>query len=226
MLGVDHHDRLTIGRMQNPVRGLLHGSAAVLSAAGAALLWLRAAPDATHRAALLVFAISLILLYTVSSLYHSVPWQEVWKNRMQRLDHAMIFLLVAGTYTPVAIIVLDGWLQIATLSIAWGISLIGIAQKALLPEIGNWFSITLQVFQGWLGLLLVIPLAQVLPDLAILLLAIGGLLYTTGSLFLAVKPRLWHRVFSYHEAFHVFVVAGSAVHYGMTFWYLTGAQAA
>lgn len=206
--------------MQNPVRGILHGAAAVSFAAGAVLLWVRAEPDTSRQLALLIFALSLIFLYTVSTLYHSVPWQKVWKYRMQRLDHAMIFVLVAGTYTPVALIVLDGRWKVATLAIAWGISAIGIAQKAFLPRLGNWFSITLQVFQGWMGLFLVIPLARALPDGAILLLAIGGLLYTTGSLFLAVKPRLWHRVFSYHEAFHLFVVAGSATHYVMTFWYL------
>jgi len=217
---MDPNERLTLGRMQNPVRGILHGAAAVFFAAGAVLLWLRAAPDTSHKVALLVFALSLILLYTVSSLYHSVPWREVWKHRMQRLDHAMIFVLVAGTYTPFAMIALDGNLRLWTLAVAWGITLVGIAQKAFLPQIGNWFSITLQVFQGWIGLLLVIPLARALPDLAILLMAIGGLLYTTGSLFLAVKPRLWYRVFSYHEAFHVFVVAGSAAHYGLVFWYL------
>ncbi len=222
MKNVNQSGRLTLGRMQNPVRGILNGAAAVSFVGGAVLLWLRSEPDTSRQAALLVFALSLILLYTVSSLYHSVPWQEVWKGRMQRLDHAMISLLVSGTYTPVALIVLDGWLRPVTLCVAWGLTLVGIGQKAFWPRIGNWFSITLQVFQGWIGLLLVIPLARALPDGAILLMAIGGLLYTTGSLFLAVKPRLWHRVFSYHEAFHVFVVAGSAAHYGMILRYLTG----
>ena len=223
---MDYTDRLTLGRMQNPVRGILHGAAAVLFAAGAVLLWLRADPDTSRQLALLIFALSLIFLYTVSTLYHSVPWRKVWKHRMQRLDHAMIFVLVAGTYTPFALIVLDGKWKVATLAIAWGITAIGIAQKAFFPRLGNWFSITLQVFQGWMGLFLVIPLARALPDGAILLLALGGLLYTTGSLFLAVKPRLWHRVFSYHEAFHLFVVAGSLTHYAMTFWYLAGIPAA
>ena len=223
---MEHEDRLTLGRMQNPVRGILHGLAAILSAAGAVFLWLRAAPDVSRQIPLLVFALSLVLLYTVSGLYHSVPWQQVWKRRMQRLDHAMIYVLVAGTYTAVALILLDGpWREI-TLGVVGAVTLIGIAQKAFWPDVGNWFSITLQVFTGWLALLLVIPLARQLPSPALVLMAAGGLLYTLGSLFLAVKPRLWHRVFSYHEAFHLFVVAGSATHYGLAFWYLTSFPAA
>ncbi|MHC4067120.1 MAG: PAQR family membrane homeostasis protein TrhA [Planctomycetota bacterium] len=223
---MDHENRLTLGRMQNPVRGILHGIAAALSAAGAVLLWLRAAPDPNRQIPLLVFALSLVFLYTISGLYHSVPWQQVWKGRMQRLDHAMIYVLVAGTYTPVAMILLDGQLREITLGVVWGFTLVGVLQKAFWPRVGNWFSITLQVFMGWLALLLVIPLANLLPSPAMVLMAIGGLFYTLGSLFLAVKPRLWHRVFSYHEAFHVFVVAGSATHYGMVFWYMTAFPAA
>ena len=93
-------ERLTFGKMQNPVRGFLHGAAAAASLVGTVLLWTRGAGDVSRQLALLVFGVSLLALYTVSSLYHSVPWREPWKARMQRLDHAMIYVLVAGTYTP------------------------------------------------------------------------------------------------------------------------------
>jgi len=213
--------RATLGRMQNPVRGLLHGTAALLSIVGAALLWLRCPGDLTQRAALAAFGASLVGLYTVSSLYHSVPWRPLWKQRLQRVDHAMIYLLIAGTYTPVAVIVLDGWLRWSALAAVWGITAVGTAQKIFWPRIGHGFSVPLQVLQGWLVVPLLQPLSERMSGPALSLLVAGGLLYTVGMIVYATqRPRLWPRVFSYHEVFHVFVVAGSASHWAMTFVYV------
>jgi hemolysin III len=214
-------ERLALGKMQNPIRGFLHGTAAVASVVGAVILCGRCSGDLPRQLALLVFGLSLVGLYTGSSLYHSVPWQQVWKERMQRVDHALIYILVAGTCTPIACIVLDGWLRWTALGAAWGIALVGILQKIFLPKIGDWFSITLQTTQGWLALPLFVPLAQRLPYPAVLLTALGGVLYTVGMVCLVTeRPRLWPRVFSHHEVFHVLVVAGSAAHYAMTFLYV------
>src|SRR5690349_13663032 len=129
------HDRLTLGRMQNPVRGFLHGTAAAASVVGAVALRQHSAP--AHQFALLVFTVSMVGLYTVSSLYHSVPWQAVWKKRMQRADHSMIYVLIAATYTPLTLVVLDGWLRVAVLCMAWGIALGGILQKIFLPQVSE-----------------------------------------------------------------------------------------
>ena len=219
--------RATLGRMQNPVRGLLNGAAALLSAVGAAALCARGGGDLSQQSALLTFGLSLVCLYTVSSLYHSVPWSQVWKQRFQRIDHAMIYVLIAGTYTPIAAIVLDGWLRWAALGTVWGIAAVGTAQKTFWPQLGHCFSVPLQVIQGWLAVLLLAPLSQRLPWPALLLLLLGGLLYTLGMVVYATKrPRLWPHVFSYHEVFHVFVVAGSAAHYVMTFAYVASFGAA
>jgi len=213
--------RATLGRMENPVRGLLNGAAALLSVVGAAALWARGGGDLSERSALLTFGLSLVCLYTVSGLYHSFPWGQVWKQRFQRIDHAMIYVLIAGTYTPIAAIILDGWLRGAALGTVWGIAVVGTAQKTFWPQLGHRFSVPLQVVQGWLAVLLLAPLSQRLPWPALSLLLLGGLLYTLGMVVYATKrPRLWPRVFSYHEVFHVFVVAGSATHYAMTFTYV------
>jgi hemolysin III len=216
-----HSERMTFGRMQNPIRGFLHGTAAVASVLGAIVLWWRCAGDPARQVTLLVFTVSLVALYTVSSLYHSVPWRRVWKERMQRLDHSMIYIVIAASYTPLAGVALDGWLRSAALGAAWGIALVGILQKVCVPQVGDWFSIAMQTFQGWLALPLLVPLAQRLPGAALLLTVLGGVFYFVGLVFLvSQRPRLWPRVFSYHEVFHIFVVAGSAAHYGMVFWYL------
>lgn len=214
-------DRLTLGPMQNPVRGFLHGGTALLCIVGTALLWTSSAGPPAPRVALACFGLSLIGLYTVSSLYHSVPWNAAWKQRMRRLDHSMIYVLIAGSYTPIIYILLDGWLRHAMLTAVWGITAIGVLQKLLAPRVRSGFSVALQVIQGWLALPLLEPLSERLPSGGIQLVLLGGLFYTLGAVFFVTRrPRLWPRVFSYHEAFHVFVIAGSASHYLLALGYL------
>jgi len=218
---LDTTSRATLGRMQNPIRGLLHGTSALLSVVGTAALWSRAHGDMFERGALLVFGLSLVCLFSVSSLYHAVPWSRVWKGRMQRIDHAMIYVLIAGTFTPMTLIVLDGGLRLAILALVWGIAAVGTAQKYWWPQLSDRYSLALQVAQGWLAVPLLAPIADRLGTPALSLLVLGGLLYMLGMLAYAFqRPRLWPRVFSYHEVFHVFVVAGSAVHFAMTFAYI------
>ncbi len=213
--------RATLGWMQNPVRGLLHGSSALVSVVGTVALWGRASGDLSGRGALLVFGLSLVCLFSVSSLYHSVPWGRVWKRRMQRIDHAMIYVLIASTYTPVAVIVLDDWLRVATLAAVWGIAAVGTAQKLWWPGLSDRYSVALQVAQGWLAVPLLAPLFERLGGQAVGLLVLGGLLYTLGMLaYASQRPRLWPHVFSYHEVFHILVVGGSAAHYTMVFAYI------
>jgi hemolysin III len=213
--------RLTLGKMQNPVRGFLHGTAAVFALAGTVLLVARVASWGA-RVSLLVFGLGMIGLFVTSSLYHSVPWQQRWKKRMQRVDHSMIFVLIAGSYTPIAAIVLDGPWRWGTLVGAWGITLIGIGQHILWPTERQTFSVVMTTTLGWLGIFIMVPYAQRAGVMPVVLAGIGGVLYTVGMVFLVTnRPRLWPQVFSYHEVFHVLVIAGSAVHWAMTYRYVT-----
>ena len=140
---------------------------------------------------------------------------------MQRIDHAMIYVLIAGSYTPIAAIVLDGWLRWIALGTVWGITAVGTAQKLYWPQLGHGYSVALQVAQGWLAVLLLVPLYERLGWPAVGLLVLGGFFYTLGMVaFATQRPRLWPHVFSYHEIFHVLVVGGSASHYAMTFLYV------
>ncbi len=207
--------------MTHPVRGFLHGSAAVVSAAGMALLIVRSSPDAMRILSVTIFGLSLIGLYTASALYHSVPWRAKWKQRMQRVDHSMIFLLVAGTYTPVAVNVLHGAWQTVTLSVVWGAAAIGIAQKIALPRIPAWVSIALQTTMGWFAIIPLLELVEALSNGAIALMIAGGFSYTIGLVLLATKrPQLFPGIFSHHEVFHILVVLGSLCHFLMIFWYV------
>lgn len=211
---VEAHLRARLGKMTHPIRGFLHGTAAVLSLVGGILLVVASPGGALRTLSLVAFALSLVALYTVSSLYHSIPWREHWKARMRRIDHTMIYVLIAGTFTPIAAIVLDGWMRWATLGVQWGIVAIGAVEKLARRSPSRSLSVALQTTQGWLALLLLWPLAHRLPWTALLLIGLGGLLYTVGMVFLVTgRPRLWPRVFSYHELFHILVIAASSLHF-------------
>lgn len=200
--------------MQNPVRGLLHGTAAVASLAGMVALLALNPGGVSTGVALTVYAGSLVMLYTTSSLYHSVPWSDRWKQRMRRLDHSSIFLVVAGTYTPFAVVALDGAWETASLVAVWTAGIVGIVLKFVQRQVKLGLSVTIQSVMGWAA---VIPMWQIGSRLgvsAVVLIAVGGLLYTVGMVFMLTGwPKLFPRVFSSHELFHVMVVAASAVHF-------------
>lgn len=212
--------RWTLGKMQNPIRGFLHGGAAVAAVGGTVFLgWV--APSWGIRIGAIVFGLAMVALYTTSSLYHAIPWREVWKKRMQRLDHSMILVLIAGTYTPVAIATLDGWVQWAVLGIAWGLVALGAVQHTFFPKEKQTFSMILAISMGWLGAAIAWKFAQVLGWAGSGLAVAGGLVYSVGMLLLIMnRPRLWPRVFSYHEVFHIMVVTASVIHFVMIWRYV------
>jgi hemolysin III len=206
--------RITLGKMQNPVRGFLHGTAAIASLAGLVALLALNPGGLSTGVALAVYAGSLVALYTTSSLYHSVPWSDTWKRRMQKLDHANIFLVVAGTFTPFAVVALEGAWRSASLIAVWTAAVVGIVLKLVQKHEGLGVSVTIQQIMGWSA---VIPMWQIgnrLGVSAVVLIAVGGVLYTTGMVFMLTGwPKLFPRVFSSHELFHVMVVAASTVHF-------------
>ena len=212
--------RWTLGKMQNPVRGFLHGGAAVTSVVGTIFLIMRA-PHWPARIAAVVFGLGLLGLFTTSSLYHSIPWREAGKLRMQRLDHSMIFVLIAASYTPIAVMILEGTWRWIALAVAWGIALVGILNRVFAPMDRHVFSFSLMLILGWLSVPIMFPLASRAGTTAVVLMAIGGGLYTVGMIFKVTRwPKLWPLVFSAHELFHLFVVAASAVHWTATYRYV------
>jgi hemolysin III len=206
-------ERVTLGRMQNPVRGILHGSAAVVSVVGIGFLIL-AGTGTLSRIALGSFGLALVFLFTVSALYHSVPWQAGRKRLMQRLDHSAIFTLIAGSYTAVGGIAIDGWFKWATLAVVWAVGLAGITHNVFFPRESQGLSIALLLIMGWLGVLAAKPLVEAIGGGGFTILLLGGLLYTMGTIIMVTgRPRLWPRVFSSHELFHVLVIGAASLHF-------------
>ncbi len=213
-------DRWQLGRVRNPIRALLHGVAGVAAIVGAALL-ANAASGGRHLVAGLIYSLTLVAMYTVSVLYHSVDWQERRRQFLQRLDHSMIFLLVAGTFTPFGVVVLDGLLQVVLLAVVWGIAIVGIGLKFVLPRVSTKLSVTLQHTMGWLSLVALPWIWQRLGPGAVWLLLAGGIAYSIGTVIFALRrPRLASRSFSHHELFHVFVIVGSVCHFLSVWWYV------
>jgi hemolysin III len=207
-------DRMTLGRMQNPIRGFLHGGAAVAALTGTIYLIARTWGNTAALIGSLVFGFALLVMYTVSSLYHSVPWGADWKRRLQRLDHSMIYLVVAGTFTPIALGGLDGMATWWCLGLVWAIAIVGISLKFVLHGVSTALSVTLQLVMGWTVILWLPQIWKSLGPGAIVYIAIGGMFYTVGTVvFMTKRPKLLPRSFSYHELFHVFVVLASVFHF-------------
>lgn len=205
--------RLTWGPVQNPVRGVLHGSAAIACLLLARHLWVGSTCGSSTRLAIVVFALSQVCLFTASALYHSVPWTPPWKRRLQRIDHSMIYVKIAGTMTPILWLALDDWRRPVLLGAAWAIAFAGIFQKALLPNVHERASIPVQILQAMLVLPALAPFAERFPGAPVRLLLFGAALYVIGVVaFLTERPRMWPRVFSFHELFHVLIVAASGAH--------------
>ena len=140
---------------------------------------------------------------------------------MQRLDHAMIFVLIAGTFTPIGAVILDGWVRVASLGIAWFIALSGVAHHLFIKNQRFHLSIGMMVTLGWLMFPLMFPLANRAGGAPVALIAAGGIVYTVGMVIVVTqRPRLWPRIFSSHELFHVFVVTASALHFAAILRYV------
>ena len=200
---------------QRPLlRGVSHVLAAIVATTlGAPLLLLIAdSPRAYVGGA--IFAASLILLYGTSAAYHRINWTPLFRAIISRMDHSMVLVLIAGTYTPFCLLVLGNAWGITMLSVVWGIAGVGIILNTAWPGTPRWLRVGFYVALGWVALVAAAELAARLAAAPMALLVLGGVLYTVAGLMYAIKkPDPYPRVFGYLEVFHLFVIAGSVLHY-------------
>ncbi len=173
--------------------------------------------------AMLIFISSMILLYGASTMYHSVNLTGKGLRAFRKLDHMMIFVLIAGSYTPVCLVVLGGTLGYTLLTIVWGIALVGMLIKAFWITCPKWFSSVIYIAMGWVCVFVFGQLLDTLPHSAFLWLLAGGIIYTIGGIIYALKLPLFnskHKDFGSHEIFHLFVMGGSICHFIFMYVYV------
>jgi hemolysin III len=204
----------TIAAVKPRLRGVSHEWAFFASLVlGAALIVAAKTPEATLAVA--IYAVSLSALFGTSALYHRVDWQRPDVRRwMRRLDHSMIFFLIAGTYTPFALLVLDGPLADAILAIVWAGAVAGTVIEVIWIEHPKWVAALVYIAVGWVAVVPFPALWSEMGAAGTLLVAAGGLLYTLGAIVYALqRPNPYPRVFGYHEVFHALVIAAAAAHF-------------
>lgn len=212
--------------LREPGSALTHFIAMFLSIGAAIPLLIKASESGTLcLIAMFIFIASMILLYGASATYHSVNLPAAMIKVFRKIDHAMIFVLIAGSYTPVCLLVLKPSLGYPLLAAVWSFAIVGIAVKILWIGCPKWFSSVIYIAMGWLCLFVFMPILHSIPRAAFGWLLAGGIIYTVGGILYAMKLSLFnarHKYFGSHEIFHLFVMGGSFCHYIFMYRYVIG----
>jgi len=211
-------------RLREPVNGLIHLVGALLSVVGLIVMVVAAVHYGTvwHVVAYSIFGISLVLLYSASSLYHLLPLSERGIRSLERIDHIMIFVLIAGTYTPFCLVPLRGPWGWSLFGIIWALALAGILFKIFWMHAPQWLSTTIYLLMGWVVIVAIFPLVATLPTGALIWLVLGGVIYSIGAVVFAFEwPNPFPKVLDHHAIWHLLVMAGSFCHFWAVFSYLT-----
>lgn len=199
-----------------PWSAITHGVGVVLGILGAVLLILRAVAlgGSLRIAVCAIYGASMIGLYTASTLYHCVNTSVRGRMNLRRYDHASIYLLIAGSYTPICLLGLKGTLGWTLFGVIWALAAAGIVLSVVWIMAPRWLTAGIYLFMGWMAVFAIYPLSRTLPAQGMALLLAGGLLYTAGGVLYALKwPGRNNPRFGCHEIFHVFILLGSAVHF-------------
>lgn len=203
-----------------PWSAITHGIGAVLAVPAAVLLLLRAVRvgGALRVTAFAAYALSMLALYTASTLYHCVNTSVKGRMALRRFDHASICLLIAGSYTPICLLPLRGPLGWTLFGLIWAMAAAGIVLALVWIMAPRWLTAGVYLVMGWLAVFAVSPLSRVLPPRGMALLLAGGLLYTVGGVLYALKwPGRNNPRFGCHEIFHLFILVGSVCHFLMMY---------
>ena len=211
--------------IKDPGSAITHFIGMLMAIFAAFPLLIKAAhePSRIYLISLAIYAVSLIFLYAASTTYHTFDLSERVNTILKKIDHMMIFVLIAGSYTPVCLIVLGGKLGYTLLALVWGIAAVGMLVKACWITCPKWFSSVIYIAMGWVCVLVFGPLLKTLSVPAFLWLLSGGIIYTVGGVIYALKLPLFnakHKFFGSHEVFHLFVMGGSICHFIFMYLYV------
>lgn len=202
--------------LREPVSGLMHLGGAALAAAGLVVLLILGRDNPWKELALAVYGVSLVLMFAASAAYHLIQANPPIGRFLRTLDHSAIYLLIAGTYTPVCLHFFSGFWRWGLLAIIWSMALIGIAVKLFILGAPRWITAGIYLLMGWLALLAVKPMFLTMPASALVWLLLGGLFFTVGAVVYMIKrPDFFPGVFGFHEIWHIFVILGCLSHFIM-----------
>lgn len=211
--------------IKDPGSAITHFIGMIMAIIGSIPLLIKAShePGSTPFMSMLVYAISLILLYAASTTYHTVNFTEKVNTIFKKIDHMMIFVLIAGSYTPICLLVLPQRTGQFLLAIVWGIAIVGILIKAFWVFCPKWVSSVLYIGMGWTCVLAFTQIVRALSPAAFGFLLAGGIIYTIGGVIYALKLSIFngrHKSFGSHEIFHLFVMGGSICHFILMYVFL------
>lgn len=216
----------TTKKLKEPGSAITHFIGMIMAIFAATPLLLKAGqqPDKVHITSLSIFIISMIMLYAASTIYHSFDINPRINTILKKLDHLMIFILIAGSYTPICLIVVRGTLGLKLLALIWSLAILGIIVKLLWINCPKWFSSTIYIAMGWTCVLCFTPIINHLTTTGFLWLLAGGIIYTLGGIIYALKLPLFdkkHKNFGLHEIFHLFVMGGSVCHFILMYQFVS-----
>lgn len=208
-------------KFRDPVSGLIHLVSAVLALIGLVALVFAGRGNTLRVMSLGIYGLSLVTLFTASAVYHLVRNPEADTSRLRKFDHAAIYVLIAGTYTPICLNFFSGLLRWGFLAFIWAFALAGVTVKLFIIKAPRWVTAGIYLVMGWMALLVIKPMLQEVPLGGLMWMLAGGLLYTIGAvIYITKKLDLFPGVFGFHEIWHVFVTLAAACHFVMIFKYV------
>ncbi len=210
--------------IREPINGLTHFAGAVLSFIALLAMIIKASVTTGSPIAITavtIFGISMILLYSASATYHMVVAKDRVIAFLRRLDHSMIYILIAGTYTPFCLISLNGTIGWVLFAIVISVAVFGVVFKLVWFHSPRWLSTAIYILMGWIMIFFISPLSKELATPGMFLLVLGGVLYTIGGVIYAIKPKFMQsKYMGYHEIFHIFIMLGSMSHFLSIYLYV------
>ena len=201
-------------KLREPVNGLTHLGAALVAAVGLGVLVYLARDNAAKAAFLSLYGLTLILMFSASAAYHMAQVSPRALLFLRKLDHSAIYLLIAGTYTPICLYFFTGFWRGGMLAIIWSLALIGIVVKIFVIHAPRWLTARIYLLMGWLSIAAIRQILAALPAGGLFWLVLGGLFFTVGAvIYVLKKPDPWPGVFGFHEIWHIFVILGAFSHF-------------
>lgn len=210
-----------ISKFRDPVSGLIHFFSAALALAGLVLLLVLTNGQGMKQLSMAIYGVSLVTLFSASAIYHLANPAESALLKLRKFDHSAIYVLIAGTYTPICINFFSGFLRWGFLGLIWGIALAGVIVKLFVINTPRWVTAGIYLVMGWMAVLVIKPMLQSMPVAALWWMLAGGLTYSVGAvIYITKKLDFLPGVFGFHEVWHVFVSLAAFCHFVMILRYV------